>query len=165
MKGVSLLKGLLRGSPLFNEAGDARLGARLLGGLGEVVEGESGSKGADGDVEATLYVLQQSNSLARCVICSPAARRHLPLGAIQRKDIRRSFRSQVPHGELHVSQIVVAAGSAADAAPKPPIAGQESLCGERQLAALIIVMPSPKCELKSRSGGSGIASHVATLAS
>jgi hypothetical protein len=150
MEGISLLKGLLRGSPSLNEARDARLGAGLLGGLGEVVEGESGSKGADGDVEATLYVSQPSNSLAQCVICP---RYYLPLGANRGKDIRRSFRSQVPHGELHVSQIVVAAGSAADAAPKPPTAGQESLCGGRQLIAPIIVMPSPKCELKSRSGG------------
>jgi hypothetical protein len=53
-----------------------------------VVEGESGSKGADGDVEATLYVSQQSNSLAQCVICP---RYYLPLGAIEERTYAEAF--------------------------------------------------------------------------
>lgn len=61
MKCVSLLKNLLRGRPILDETREARFRTGLLGRLAESIEDEAGSKGADGDVEATLYVSQQGN--------------------------------------------------------------------------------------------------------
>lgn len=71
---VSLLKGLLRGSPLLNEAGHPRLRAGLLVGLYEVVEGEARSEGANGDVEAALYISGNQWSVS-CTIRPETTRR------------------------------------------------------------------------------------------
>ena len=51
---IALLKDLLGGRPLVNEAGDPRLLAGFFNGLGNVVENEGRSDGARCDVEAAL---------------------------------------------------------------------------------------------------------------
>lgn len=51
---ISLLKDLIRGSPLLNEAGEPGFRVGPLGGLCELVEGKTPSEGADGDIETAL---------------------------------------------------------------------------------------------------------------
>lgn len=53
--GIALLKHLLRGRVLVDEAGDPRLRSRVLVGLAQTVEDIAGGEGANGDVETALY--------------------------------------------------------------------------------------------------------------